>query len=229
MAPRPKKNNLTFVSPQNVEPFLFRPVTCFFNNGTLRGLLAHNLASHRRLLTVTVLTGNFRSSLITLELIIESLPFWLFFDPFEWWFSVFFHIFLVLVAILKHWRSFKLSSLSFSALLCMTNLRWHSSKMQPHWVSTLTYVETIDFKLYAIFLNCVDKPSKTKVMIQYLQHAFSGILLACLMQKEIVKMGYSQESVHNQEVLWSKKHVTPSFLLVEKCTTSTIHRILWQC
>lgn len=42
----------------------------FFNNGTLRGLLAGSLASHRRRLIVTVLTGNLRSSLILLELII---------------------------------------------------------------------------------------------------------------------------------------------------------------
>ncbi|CAI9605061.1 unnamed protein product [Staurois parvus] len=32
----------------------------FFHSGTLRGLLADSLASHRRLLIVTVLTGNFR-------------------------------------------------------------------------------------------------------------------------------------------------------------------------
>ncbi|CAI9596830.1 unnamed protein product [Staurois parvus] len=31
----------------------------FFNSGTLGGLLADSLASHRRLLIVTVLTGNF--------------------------------------------------------------------------------------------------------------------------------------------------------------------------
>ncbi|CAI9552659.1 unnamed protein product, partial [Staurois parvus] len=42
----------------------------FFNSGTLRGLLADSLASHRRLLIVTVLTGNFRPSLIFLELIV---------------------------------------------------------------------------------------------------------------------------------------------------------------
>ncbi|CAI9622675.1 unnamed protein product [Staurois parvus] len=45
--------------------------TClFFNSGTLRGLLADILASHRRLLIVTVLTGNFRPSFIFLELIV---------------------------------------------------------------------------------------------------------------------------------------------------------------
>ncbi|CAI9611759.1 unnamed protein product [Staurois parvus] len=42
----------------------------FFNSGTLRGLLADSLASHRRLLIVTVLTGNFRPSLIFLEMIV---------------------------------------------------------------------------------------------------------------------------------------------------------------
>ncbi|CAI9592165.1 unnamed protein product [Staurois parvus] len=42
----------------------------FFNSGTLRGLLADSLASHRCLLIVTVLTGNFRPSLIFLELIV---------------------------------------------------------------------------------------------------------------------------------------------------------------
>ncbi|CAI9614579.1 unnamed protein product [Staurois parvus] len=42
----------------------------FFNSGTLRGLLADSLASHRHLLIVTVLTGNFRPSLIFLELIV---------------------------------------------------------------------------------------------------------------------------------------------------------------
>ncbi|CAI9568111.1 unnamed protein product [Staurois parvus] len=41
----------------------------FFNSGTLRGLLADSLASHRRLLIGTVLTGNFRP-LIFLELIV---------------------------------------------------------------------------------------------------------------------------------------------------------------
>lgn len=45
--------------------------TClYFNNRTLLGLLADSLASHRRLLIVTVLKGNIRLSLITLELII---------------------------------------------------------------------------------------------------------------------------------------------------------------
>ncbi|CAI9614137.1 unnamed protein product, partial [Staurois parvus] len=33
----------------------------FFNSGTLQGLLADSLASHRRLLIVSVLTGNFRT------------------------------------------------------------------------------------------------------------------------------------------------------------------------
>ncbi|CAI9536508.1 unnamed protein product [Staurois parvus] len=42
----------------------------FFNSGTLRGLLTDSLASHRHLLIVTVLTGNFRPSLIFLELIV---------------------------------------------------------------------------------------------------------------------------------------------------------------
>ncbi|CAI9615381.1 unnamed protein product [Staurois parvus] len=42
----------------------------FFNSGTLWGLLADSLASHRSLLIVTVLTGNFRLSLIFLELIV---------------------------------------------------------------------------------------------------------------------------------------------------------------
>ncbi|CAI9587447.1 unnamed protein product [Staurois parvus] len=42
----------------------------FFNSGTLWGLLADSLASHRRLLIVTVLTGNFTPSLIFLELIV---------------------------------------------------------------------------------------------------------------------------------------------------------------
>ncbi|CAI9571201.1 unnamed protein product [Staurois parvus] len=45
--------------------------TCLFSNsGTLRGLLADSLASHSRLLIVTVLTGNFRPSFIFLELIV---------------------------------------------------------------------------------------------------------------------------------------------------------------
>ena len=76
----------------------------FFNNGTLWGLLANNLASHRRLLLVTVLTGNFRSSLITLELIIG----WDFTILAIFWSiqMVVFHFLpclcLVLVAILKH-------------------------------------------------------------------------------------------------------------------------------
>ncbi|CAI9624700.1 unnamed protein product [Staurois parvus] len=44
--------------------------TSFFNSGTLRGLLADSLASHQRLLIVSVLTGNFTPSLIFLELIV---------------------------------------------------------------------------------------------------------------------------------------------------------------
>ena len=45
--------------------------TClFFSSGPLRGFLANSLASHRRLLIVEVLTGKWRSSLISLELII---------------------------------------------------------------------------------------------------------------------------------------------------------------
>ncbi|CAI9533913.1 unnamed protein product [Staurois parvus] len=42
----------------------------FFNSGTLRAFLADSLASHMRLLIVTVLTGNFRPSLSFLELIV---------------------------------------------------------------------------------------------------------------------------------------------------------------
>ncbi|CAI9571789.1 unnamed protein product [Staurois parvus] len=42
----------------------------FSNSGTLRRLLADSLASHRRLLIVAALTGNFRPSLIFLELIV---------------------------------------------------------------------------------------------------------------------------------------------------------------
>ncbi|CAI9569551.1 unnamed protein product [Staurois parvus] len=42
----------------------------FFNSGTLRELLADSLASHRCLLIVTVLTGNFTPSLIFLQLIV---------------------------------------------------------------------------------------------------------------------------------------------------------------
>ncbi|CAI9624657.1 unnamed protein product [Staurois parvus] len=42
----------------------------FFNSETLWGLLADSLPSHRHLLIVTVLTGNFRPSLIFLELIV---------------------------------------------------------------------------------------------------------------------------------------------------------------
>ncbi|CAI9605246.1 unnamed protein product [Staurois parvus] len=49
---------------------LFSTCLFFFNSWTLRGLLADSLASHRRLLIVTVLTGNFRPSLIFLELIV---------------------------------------------------------------------------------------------------------------------------------------------------------------
>ncbi|CAI9605579.1 unnamed protein product [Staurois parvus] len=42
----------------------------FFNSGTLQGIFADSLASHRHHLIVTVLTGNFRPSLIFLELIV---------------------------------------------------------------------------------------------------------------------------------------------------------------
>ncbi|CAI9556477.1 unnamed protein product [Staurois parvus] len=44
--------------------------TSFFQQWDFAGLLADNLASHRCLLIVTVLTGNFRPSLIFLELIV---------------------------------------------------------------------------------------------------------------------------------------------------------------
>ncbi len=76
---RPKKNNLASSVHKILRHFSLDQSMCslancnlfiFFNNGTLRGLLAYSLASHRRLLIVTVLTGNFRLSLITLELII---------------------------------------------------------------------------------------------------------------------------------------------------------------
>lgn len=69
----PKESNLTFISPQNVSPFLVRPVNMFFgklyplslqsffffffNSGTLWGPLAVRLVSHKPLLIVTVLTG----------------------------------------------------------------------------------------------------------------------------------------------------------------------------
>ena len=49
----------------------FFSICHFCNSGTLQGLLADSLASHRCLLIVTVLTG-------------KSLPFWLLFNPFEW-------------------------------------------------------------------------------------------------------------------------------------------------
>ena len=42
----------------------------FFNNGALEGLLADSLALIKHLLTVTALTGHFRSSLIFLEVMI---------------------------------------------------------------------------------------------------------------------------------------------------------------
>ncbi|CAI9595320.1 unnamed protein product [Staurois parvus] len=45
-------------------------ICLFVNSGILRRLLADSLASHRRLLIVTVLTGNFTPSLIFLELIV---------------------------------------------------------------------------------------------------------------------------------------------------------------
>ncbi len=78
-APRPKKNYLASSVHKILHHFSLGQSMCslancnlfiFFNNGTLRGLLADSLASHMCLLIVTVLTGNFRLSLITLELII---------------------------------------------------------------------------------------------------------------------------------------------------------------
>lgn len=72
----PKNNNLAFNSPQNVAPFLFRPLSVFFGKfsalqhvlfstvGLCEGFLADSLASRRRLLVVTVLTGNFRPVVI---------------------------------------------------------------------------------------------------------------------------------------------------------------------
>ena len=49
-----------------------------------------------------------------------------------------------------------------------------------------------------------------------------------LEQEETVKMGFSHKSVHKQEVFASKKNVLLPFLLVEKGTTPTNHKIIWQ-
>lgn len=76
----------------------------FVNSGTLRGLLANRLASHKCLLIVTALKGNCRPSLISLELISKR-AFWLLFNPFEKPSSVFFHVSLLWLSILTHWRS----------------------------------------------------------------------------------------------------------------------------
>ncbi len=73
-APRPKKNNLASSVHKILRHFSLVQSTCslkrlhFFNNGTLRGLFADSLASHWHFLIVTILTDNFRLSLITLEL-----------------------------------------------------------------------------------------------------------------------------------------------------------------
>ncbi len=75
-APRPKKNNLASSVHKILRHFSLVQSTCslkrlhFFNNGTLRGLFADSLASHWHFLIVTILTDNFRLSLITLELFI---------------------------------------------------------------------------------------------------------------------------------------------------------------
>ena len=73
----PKENNFILISPQNVPPFLFGPIDEFFvtssahafflTEGLCRRILVNRLASHRHFLTVTVLKGNSRLSLIILE------------------------------------------------------------------------------------------------------------------------------------------------------------------
>ena len=57
------------------------------------------------------------------------------------------------------------------------------------------------------FLNCVDRPSKIRLMINNVRHTFSGTLPSCLLH--VWCNGWNgengQESVHKQEVFASKK------------------------
>ena len=55
------------------------------------------------------------------------------------------------------------------------------------------------------FLNCVDRPSKTGVMINIVRHMFSLTFPSRLVQEEAIKTGCSRESVRKQEVFASKK------------------------
>ena len=57
-------------------------------------------------------------------------------------------------------------------------------------------------------LNCVDRPSKTRDTINNIRHAFFANIIvmfaACFVQEEMLETGFSQESVHTQEVFASK-------------------------
>ena len=78
------------------------------------------------------------------------------------------------------------------------------------------YVQTI----YNV-LNCVDRPSKTGVMINIVRHVFFAniavMFAAHLVQDEAIKTGCSRESVRKHEVFTSKR----------ARSTPTNHKIIW--
>ena len=63
----------------------------------------------------------------------------------------------------------------------VTNWRWHSSKTQPPWVSVSTYACRCGLQSVYQFLNSIDRPSKTGLMINNVHHVFLRTLLLCLL------------------------------------------------
>ena len=75
-----------------------------------------------------------------------------------------------------------------------TDLRWRSSETETQWVLvSLGSDFTCWCGLQTInqFLNCVDRPSKTRLMINNVRHVFFAniavMFAACLVQEEMIK------------------------------------------
>ena len=106
----------------------------------------------------------------------------------------------------------------------VTNLRCHSSKTQPLWVSILTIV-LARLQTISQFLNRVDRPSKTGLMINNVHRAFSPTLPSHLLCVWCRKKRSNQASLTkvsaSRKCLQAKKPVLLPFLLVEKSTTPT--------
>lgn len=100
-----------------------------------------------------------------------------------------------------------------------------------HMIAVSTCVLSTNFKLYTSFLNCVDRPSKTRLVINNLCHAFSWILLSSLVRiwsrKKRKKMGYSQESVREQEVLESKKNMWHPLVIFMLSVLCSVVCLVW--